>query len=61
MNALANLTAANNRLATAVDKLVEAWNVPNPTEAAIQAEADRTNAQAERIEKLLNPAPENPA
>ncbi|MBK8001731.1 MAG: hypothetical protein IPK15_24265 [Verrucomicrobia bacterium] len=48
MSALENLTAAVNRNTVAVDKVIEAWNKPNPTEEQVQAAADAINTQAER-------------
>lgn len=58
MSALENLTAAVNRNTVAVDKVIEAWNKPNPTEEQVQAAADAINTQAERLEKLVAPPTE---
>ena len=55
MSALENLTASVNRNTVAVDKVIEAWNKPNPTEEQVQAAADAINTQAERLEKLVTP------
>lgn len=57
MAAIENITAATGRLQTTVDKLVEVWNTPNPTEAAIQAQADIVNQQTDRIAVLVTPPP----
>lgn len=56
MSAIANLTSAVQANAAAVDRLVAAWNLPNPTEAEIQAAADSISAQTGRINALLTPA-----
>ena len=59
MAALANLAAATNRLTKAVDRIVDEWNKPNPTEEQIQAASDAVDAQSARIEAL--PTLSNPS
>ena len=51
MAAIDNLTAAVDKLTASVDALVA--KPTGPTEAAVQAEADRVAAQATRVDEVV--------
>lgn len=55
MSAFENLTAAITRNTAAVDRVVEEWHKPSPTEEQVQAAADAVDAQAVRLEQLVTP------
>ena len=57
VSSLESLTAAIARLQHSVDAAVTDINTPHPTDAQAQAAADAVNAQCDRLDASVTPAP----